>query len=274
MPFVCGGFPLPGMTGQILSALERGGASIAEVGIPFSDPIADGPIIAAAMHTALGKGATPRSVFDEVRAFRDSTMSETDGIRDELAKQMLGAAGPGLGLVAMVSMSIVHRIAGGGGPRGFCEEARKAGFDGLIVPDAPLEESAALGGAARDAGLTLSLLVSPTTPPQRAERIVRACTGFVYLLARAGITGEQQSAPDIGPRVAALRKMTDLPIACGFGISTAEHVRAVAAHADAAIVGSALVRRMGEAHASGRSAVTEAETVTRDLCRGLPVVSA
>lgn len=265
MPFMCGGYPRPGWTMRTLQALERGGASIVEVGIPFSDPIADGPIIAAAMHTALTNGVTPRSVFEEVRAFRDSTIG-AEGVRDPMLAEMLSAGGPGLGIVAMVSVSIVQRF---GGPKEFSTLAKSMGFDGLIVPDAPLEESASLCQAARDAGLTLSLLISPTTTPKRAEAIVKACSGFVYLLARAGITGEQQSAPDIGPRVAALRKMTDLPIACGFGISTAEHVKAVVAHADAAIVGSALVRRMGEVHSSGRDAVAEAESVTRELCKGL-----
>lgn len=265
MPFICGGFPRPSWTGRTLQALERAGAAIVEVGIPFSDPIADGPVIAAAMHTALTLGVTPRSVFDEVRAFRDSTVS-AEGVRDPMIAEMLSADGPGLGVVAMVSVSIVHRF---GGPKEFSALAKQSGFDGLIVPDAPLEESETLGKAARDAGLTMSLLVAPMTTPKRTEAIVKACTGFVYLLARAGITGEQQSAPDIGPRVAALRKMTDLPIACGFGISSAEHVRAVTQHADAAIVGSALVRKMSDAHAAGRDAVVEAETVTRELARGL-----
>src|SRR5690606_1541074 len=117
--------------------------------------------------------------------------------------------------------------------------------------DCPLEDSADLAAACGEAGLTFSGLVAPGGPAERAKAICGASSGFVYLLARAGVTGEQAEAPDIGRQVAALREVTDLPIACGFGISTAEHVRAVTAHADAAIVGSALARRMEEAAAAG-----------------------
>jgi len=112
--------------------------------------------------------------------------------------------------------------------------------------------------------LTGTLLVAPTTAPERAARIAKACTGFVYLLARAGITGEGAAVADVSGAVARLRSATQLPIACGFGISTAEHVRAVVKHADAAIVGSALVRRM-----RGSDPVGEAERFTRELAAGL-----
>lgn len=248
MPFVCAGRPTLGDTARLLPALERAGASIVEVGIPFSDPIADGPVIAAAMHAALVAGVTPRAVFDAVASARGST---------------------GLGIVAMVSASIVQRIGVGR----FVGDAKRAGFDGFIFPDAPVDEVGPLASAARDAGLTASLLVAPTTPPERAERIVRACTGFVYLLARVGITGEGAGGP--GPRlrerVALLRGMTDLPIACGFGIGTAEQVRAVVreAGADAAIVGSALVRRIEDAATAGRDAVAEAASFVAELAGGL-----
>ena len=223
MPFVCGGYPRPGLLARILPELERAGASVVEIGIPFSDPIADGPVIAAAMHEAIEAGTTPQSIFDEVRSVRDRV---------------------GIGIVAMVSVSIVHRL---GGPRMFVAGAAQAGFDGFIFPDAPLEESDDLLAEAGRAGCTASLLIAPTTPPERAANIARASTGFVYLLARSGITGERTEAPSVGPAVETIRRETDLPIACGFGISTAEHVAAVTAVADAAIVGSALVRRMADA---------------------------
>jgi tryptophan synthase alpha chain len=148
------------------------------------------------------------------------------------------------------------------------ESCRGAGVDGLIVPDLPLEESASLRGHAQDAGLTLSLLIAPTTSAARAETIARASTGFVYLLARAGITGEGGAirTEGLGERVAAIRNATPLPIACGFGISTPEHVREVLGHADAAIVGSALVRRIEEAFGAGEDPVPVAASFVSTLC--------
>jgi len=245
MPFVVGGHPGAGVLGDLLVGLERGGASIVEIGIPFSDPIADGPVIAAAMDRALRAGVGPRQVLEEVRAARGRVS---------------------LGLVAMVSVSVVHRL---GGVRGFCALATEAGFDGLIVPDAPLEASGDLQKAASEAGLTLSLLVSPSTSAERAAAIAAASTGFVYLLARAGITGERHEAPEIGEAVRAIRASSELPIACGFGISRPEHVAAVTREADAAIVGSAMVRRLGEAAERGESVASAAESCTRELASGL-----
>lgn len=244
MPYVCGGHPGPGATRQVLGALQRGGASLVEVGIPFSDPIADGPVIAAAMHTALQRGATPRSVLDEISAAR---------------------AEVSVGIVAMISVSIVWKL----GPDRLITEAAQAGIDGFIFPDVILEEAATLLGQCRDAGIGTSLLIAPTTPFKRAEQIAKACTGFVYLLARAGITGERAELPDIAPRVQKLRTVTDLPIAVGFGISGPDHVRHVTSAADAAIVGSALVRRMTDADAAGQDAIAAAEGFCRELATGL-----
>jgi len=244
IPFVCGGHPSAASTGELVEQLDGAGAKIIEVGVPFSDPIADGPVIAAAMHKVLTSGVRFSDVFDQIA-----------GVRDRV-----DAA-----LVAMVSVSIVH---GSGGPDAFCERAKAAGFDGFIFPDAPLEETAALADAAGSRDLSVTLLVSPTTPTDRAEAIASACTGFVYLLARSGITGERSDAPDVGPRVAELRRSTRLPIACGFGISTPEHVAAVVEHADAAIVGSALVRAIQAAEDSGASPVSAAVDLYTELTTG------
>lgn len=241
MPFVCAGHTEPETLVRVLPALERAGAGVVEVGIPFSDPIADGPVIASAMHGALSRGTTPGGVFEQVRRVRDSLS---------------------MGLVAMVSVSIVYRS---GGPEGFARQAAEAGFDGVIYPDAPFDEAGDLLDAARAAGLTASLLIAPTTPADRAEAIAKACSGFVYLLARTGITGERSDAPEVGNRVAGVRAHTKTPIACGFGISTPEHVRAVLRHADAAIVGSALVKRMSRAQAEGEDAVGAAEAFVAEL---------
>lgn len=247
MPFVCGGHPEKGTTSLVLPALEAAGASIVEVGIPFSDPIADGPVIASAMQEALRRGTTPGSVFDEVKLIRDHL---------------------DIGLVAMVSASIVHRM---GGPEGFASRASNAGFDGVIYPDVPLEEAEPYVKGAAEFGLTASLLIAPTTTAARAEQIVKACSGFVYLMARTGITGEREggNVPDIGGRVQRLRQMTSLPIACGFGISTAEQVKQVTRSADAAIVGSAVVRRMSEAASKRMDAASAAAEYVRELSAGL-----
>lgn len=248
MPFICGQHPGPGATPGVLQALQGAGASIVEIGIPFSDPIADGPVIAAAMHTALERGATIEGLLSEISASR-----------------------PGLsvGLVAMCSVSILHRLAAGSTPAAVVERFRGAGFDGFIFPDLPLEESEAWRSAARDAGMTSTLLIAPTTPFERAEQIAKACTGFIYLLARAGITGERADLPDIAGRVQKLRTMSDLPIAVGFGVSSAEHVRHVVSSADAAIVGSALVRRISDATGAAADANAAAAQVAGEFGRQL-----
>lgn len=242
VPYVCPGVPTADALPTLLPLLERAGAGVIEVGFPYSDPIADGPVIAAAMHEALLAGMTPDRVLEQVS---------------------LARAGVSAALVAMVSVSIARAV----GIHRFVGRCRDAGFDGFIFPDAPLEESDELVAAAREAGMTASLLVSPTTPPPRLERIAAACTGFVYMLARSGITGERRDAPEIADRARLVRGATSLPIACGFGISTAEHVRAVVAHADGAIVGSALVRRIQEAGAEGFARAAEA--FVADLSAGL-----
>ncbi len=245
MPFICAGHPNPAETGEMLVALQSAGASVVEVGFPFSDPIADGPVIAAAMHEAIGHGITPPMIFEQVAAVRETLT---------------------IGVVAMVSISIVQRM---GGAVRFSSLARQAGFDGLILPDVPLEESRLLIESAAAEQLTASLLIAPSSPCARAQEIAKASTGFVYLLARAGITGEQTEAPDIASRVAKLRQVTALPIAVGFGVSSPQQVRHVTEHADAAIVGSALVKRLSQAHSRGEDPVAEARRLCEELVSGL-----
>ncbi len=245
LPFVCAGSPTLDSLVSILPALESGGASIVEIGFPYSDPVADGPTIAAAMHDSTERGMNPDLIFDQVRSVRDQV---------------------NLGLVAMVSSSIVIAL---GGPDAFCERASNAGFDGCIFPDLAFEEMGPFIDACKKHGLTNTMMVSPSTPESRAVEIAKASTGFVYLLARAGITGERSDLPDIGDRVRHLRQhASSTPIACGFGISNAEQVKAVTQHADGAIVGSALVRRLNEAIDQNKDPAQEAEVFLLELSAG------
>ncbi|NOG52806.1 MAG: tryptophan synthase subunit alpha [Planctomycetes bacterium] len=246
MPFVTAGYPDLDTTIELLPRLERAGASVCEIGLAYSDPIADGPVIAESMHEVLESGTTLDDVLSGIRRARDSIA---------------------MGLVVMVSYSIVHRI----GLESFVTKCLDAGFDGFIFPDLPVEESGDACRVTADAGATCSLLVAPNTAEKRANRIAEACTGFVYLLARAGITGERSGVPSsVGPRVEQLRSVTGTPIACGFGISTAEAVRAVTSHADAAIVGSAIVRRMKDSAALPRDEMLDViEGFVKELAGGL-----
>lgn len=256
IPFLCGGWPRPGGTAAAIRAVARAGARIVEVGIPFSDPVADGPVIAGAMHEALERGATVRGVLAEVAEAR----AETDAA-----------------LIAMVSVSIVHRF----GVERFVAECAAAGFDGFIFPDLALEEADEAAAVVRAAGRSLSMLIAPATPPERAAALAAASSGFCYLLARAGVTGSgagaagkttgpagKTAAPagaGLAERLRGLRRVTDLPIACGFGISTPQQVAAVTAEADAAIVGSAIVGAMRRAAEAGEDPAEAAAQLTGSL---------
>jgi tryptophan synthase alpha chain len=245
MPFITGGFPSLRDTEAALPALDRAGASIVEIGIPFSDPIADGPVIAESMHAALQRGTTPAAIFEIVQKLRPDLR---------------------VGLIAMVSASIVLRI----GERKFIRQAAECGIDGLIVPDADTDAGGNSPGGrlaqlAADRDLTCSFLVAPTTSPERLRTLASLSSGFIYLLARLGITGERAEAPEVEQHVARVRAVTDLPIAVGFGISSPQQARAVIRHADAVIVGSALVRRMGES----QQPVVAAEEFTRSIVDAL-----
>ena len=247
MPFITAGDPDLATMARLIPALESAGASIVEVGIPFSDPIADGPVIQASMAYALDRGVRLSEIFKTIAAVRPKTS---------------------LGLVAMVSFSIVHRH----GVQAFAADAASAGFDGLIIPDLPLEHAPEMRKLAADAGLCLAMLIAPTTPIDRAKKLAAASSGFVYVVARAGITGEQKAvAADLPDRLRQLREATDLPLAAGFGISSADHVREVVAAADAAIVGSAIVRRINEHREQGEELIVEqVRSFTESLASGLP----
>jgi len=249
VPFVAGGFPSLAALGPSLGAMgsaanaELGVAAI-EVGFPFSDPIADGPVIQAAFTESLAAHVTVADIFATVAAARARVF---------------------VPLVAMVSYSIVYRWGVGR----FCREAKAAGFGGLIVPDLPPPEAESVCDQVRKAGLETVLLVAPTTREARRAEIARLCSGFVYYLSVTGITGERDGLPaDLAGNIAGLRKLTDRPICVGFGIHQAKQVADLAKLADGAIVGSAIVKRMRETRDKGPEAVAE---VVGQYCRQLLV---
>ena len=245
VPFIPAGYPDLATTAAALLALERGGASVIEVGIPFSDPIADGPVIQEAFTVALAKRLKVEQVFETVAS-----------VRDRLT----------VPLSAMVSYSIVFRY----GAARFVEAAKRAGFDGLILPDLPPPEAQRVCDTVRAGGLETTLLVAPTTTPQRRREIAALSSGFVYYLSVSGITGERDRLPDdLATNVRQLREMTDRPICVGFGISRPEHVSQLQGEADGAIVGSAYVKRMKPRLAEGPDALARAaEDYTRELLGG------
>ncbi|MCH8045735.1 MAG: tryptophan synthase subunit alpha [Planctomycetes bacterium] len=222
MPFVTAGDPDLEFTARVLRQLVDSGASICEVGIPYSDPIADGPVIQASYTRALDRGVAVRDIF--------KTLSKTTPT----------LAAP---VVTMVSYAIVYRY----GLAAYVEEAQEAGVAGAIVPDLPVEEAGELAEICRAADFSLIQLVTPTTPRERAVRIAESSSGFLYYVSVTGITGERTELPsDLVDNVAWLRGRTDLPICIGFGISRPEHARLLAPVADGLIVGSAIVRRIAE----------------------------
>lgn len=239
MPFITAGDPDLPTTAALISELVRHGAHMIEIGIPYSDPIADGPVIAASYHRALERGVKLAHIFQTIRTLRAETASAPLAV---------------VPLVAMVSYAIIHRR----GTERFLREASSAGFDGLIVPDLPIEEADELMQRATALDLRLIQLITPTTPRERAARIAQSTTGFIYYVSVAGITGERKSLPaDIAANVAWLRTQTSLPICIGFGISRPEHVRELAHVADGLIVGSALVRRLADAEKLTRQEVVQ-----------------
>ncbi|MBL9118343.1 MAG: tryptophan synthase subunit alpha [Phycisphaerae bacterium] len=257
LPFLTAGYPSLEVLPALIQAMERAGAGAVEIGIPFSDPIADGPVIAASMHEALTHGVTPQAIFQ--RMARDSQATRGAG-------QGTGQARTAVGLIAMVSVSIVERA----GEQRFVDDVAAAGMDGLIVPDADLERTGDIVAACDRHGLSCSFLVAPTSTPERIRTIVRQSRGFVYLLARAGVTGERNAAPAVAGeferQVERIRQCDPaMPIAAGFGITTPDHVQAVLRHVDGAIVGSALVRRMSDAVRDGRDPVADAEAFVGSL---------
>jgi tryptophan synthase alpha chain len=245
-PFVTAGDPDVATSVAVLEAIDRAGASLCELGVPYSDPIADGPVIQASYTRALAAGITLEGVFDVARQ---------------------SSARVRMPMLAMASYSLVFRR----GIDRFVADAVAAGLAGLVVPDLPIEESDDLDLACRTAGLALVRLVTPTTPPDRAEAIAQKSTGFLYCVSVAGVTGTRTDLPaGLIDRVRWLRTKTDVPILVGFGISTPEQARVVAGVADGVIVGSALVRHLAEAAGRPRSQfLADVERYVGDLAAAI-----
>jgi tryptophan synthase alpha chain len=231
MPFITAGDPDLDFTQALVRELASRGADLCEIGFPYSDPIADGPVIQASYTRALDKKTKVADILGAMA-------------RVELPRPMP--------LVAMVSYAIIYRQ----GIEKFVATAQRAGLAGAIVPDLPAEESKGLAKLCRASEFSLIQLITPTTTKERALRIADSTTGFIYYVSVAGITGERAALPsELIDNVAWLRGQTELPICVGFGISTPDHVRQLAQVADGLIVGSAIVRRVAEAATRPRADV-------------------
>ncbi len=234
VPFITAGYPDLAATEAMLKDFQQRGAQVCELGIPFSDPIADGPVIQASYTETLEDGITSSQIFQSVRRYRDD--------------------GGDMALVAMVSYSIVYRhdVAE------YLAAAAEAGFDAVIIPDLSLEEAPAVESLASECGLANVMLVAPNTPPPRQWEIARHSRGFLYFLSVTGITGERDKLPQgTIDAVTELRKHTDTPVCVGFGISNPSMVQEVCQTADGAIVGSAIVHRITNAKSASRDQLIE-----------------
>lgn len=232
IPYAVGGYPDPSSCSSILGAYVESGCRLLEIGIPFSDPLADGPVIQAASQVALRAGVRPGDVLD-------------------LAGEV---AGRGVGVVLLCYLNTVLAF----GPERFFASCGERGVLGVVVPDVPVEEAGALQATAREHDVDVVLLAAPTSTDERLAKIAANASGFVYCVSTTGVTGARASLrADLPDFVARLRRHTDLPLAVGFGVSTPEQAAAVAAYADGVIVGSALVG-MVDPRTEGRAASLQA----------------
>ncbi|MFN8454109.1 MAG: tryptophan synthase subunit alpha [Anaerolineae bacterium] len=223
MPYSVLGYPTRQMGLEVIHTLVEAGADLLELGVPFSDPLADGPTIQAATQKALENGTTLRGCLAQVRELRQQGM-ETPAL-------LMGYINPVLAY----------------GMEKFVADAATVGVDGFIVPDLPPEEAAELEAACAQHGLALVYLLAPTSTPERIRLAAEKSQGFIYLVSLTGVTGARSELPpDLAEFVARVRAQTGLPLAVGFGIGNGEQARAVGRLADGVIVGSALVKRAAE----------------------------
>jgi tryptophan synthase alpha chain len=243
--YIMAGDPSLQDTERLVLELEQAGADIIELGVPFSDPIADGPVIQKAAERALRSGTSLRKILAMVASLRARTK---------------------IPLVLMAYYNTIHAF----GEAGFCRDATKAGVDGLIVPDMPPDEAGPLDAEASKSGLSIIYLLAPTSTPDRRAMVARWSRGFVYYVSLTGITGAQLTDLDgVRKNVEKIRKATTVPVAVGFGVATPEDAAKVGAVADGVIVGSAIVRLVGEHQHDSRMAEQVGRFV-RSLKAALP----
>jgi tryptophan synthase alpha chain len=220
--YIGAGDPNLEATRQLALALDQIGVDVLELGVPFSDPLADGLVNQLAAQRGLESGATPPKVLETVAAIRKDSQ---------------------IPVVLYIYFNLMHHH----GVERFIQDAARSGVDGLLVLDLPPEESANYESLMAQAGLCVIYLVAPTTPEERIELIVKRGTGFIYYVSREGVTGMQKTvSANLAQMVSIIRAHTKLPIAIGFGISTPDQARLVAAQAEAVVVGSAVVNQIGE----------------------------
>jgi tryptophan synthase alpha chain len=241
--YLTAGDPAPELTPKLVAALERGGADLIELGVPFSDPIADGPVIQRGSERALKAGTTLKRVLEMARLIR---------AQSEIPILLFSYLNPLLRY----------------GFEALARDAKAAGVDGVLMIDASVDEAEQFVAVMRGAELDTVFLAAPTSTEERLALVARYSTGFVYLVSRTGVTGERQSiSASVAPLIEAVRRHTNLPLAVGFGISTHEQFSAIASQADAAAVGSAIVRYIEE-HAADPNLTAGLETFTRRLKYG------
>ena len=239
--YLTAGYPSVKLLPDLVQACADAGVDLVELGVPFSDPLADGPTIQAASERALANGVSPSTVLQQVKWIR-----RRDG---RLPLALMTYYNP-----------VLHY-----GLRRFCGDSRSAGADGLIVPDLPPEEAGELLRWARPSGLDTVFLAAPTSTAARLRQVVKHSRGFIYYVSLTGVTGARRDLPpQVGAQVKAIRKMTKLPVCVGFGVSTPAQVRQVVRVADGAIVGSALIQLIGR---SGRKAPQAAYRFLRSMKR-------
>lgn len=244
--YLTAGDPSPDRTPALVEALVRGGADLIELGVPFSDPIADGPVIQRAGERALRAGTSLKVVLEIAAQIRRT--SEVP-------------------LLLFTYLNPVMRY----GLERLAQDAAACGIDGCLLTDASVEEAHEYVGAMHQSGLDTVFLAAPTSTPRRLKLVAQYSTGFVYLVSRTGVTGERESlSAQVAPLVRAVRAVTDLPLAVGFGISKPEHVAELCGQVEAVVVGSAIVRCI-ERNIDDASLEIQLESLTRELKRGFGV---